>query len=976
MPNCTVMDAPRLRRLAALTLHLAALAAVVAARPEAQAAPATGDAAMRATELRCEFLADPLAIDERSPRLSWRLEGPGRGLRQTAYRVLVASSPERLARGQGDLWDTDKVPSSETVGIPYNGRPLVSRDRCYWRVMTWDQAGKPSRWSRPATWTMGLLLKDDWEAKWISHRDTRPLHTSRSELYLPPPRQFRKEFTAGKPVKRATVYATALGLYDLELNGKRVGDAVFTPGWTDYKKRLYYQAFDVTPLVRSGANALGATVAEGWYSGYVGYGLLVGYGPHRTGRYFYGKTPALLAQLELEYADGSREIVGTGPDWKVTDRGPVREADFLMGEVHDARQELSGWSSPGFSAAGWEPAILATENGSTKAPFFDSSGQREVELGFTDPPRYETYPGPPVRATEELKTVRISEPKPGTYIFDLGQNIAGVARLKVKGPAGTRVQLRFGEMLHPDGRLMTENLRRARATDAYILRGDPAGETWQPRFTYHGFQFVEVTGYPGQPGPDAITGVVLHSDTPLTSTFESSDPVVNKVYQNAVWTQRGNFVELPTDCPQRDERLGWMGDAQIYVRAATYHADVASFFNKWLREVEEAQLPNGAYPDYAPYPMFHGGPTGYGTAWTDAGIICPYTIWKVYGDRRIIERFYPSMARFIQFRQERSPDFRGVNQGNTWGDWLSLGEQTPIEFVDAAYFAQSARLMSEMADALGWSADAAKYRRLYQAVRGRFQADYQNPDGTLKVDTQTAYTLALYFDLVPPDLRQEAGDRLAARVEANQGRMATGFLGTRHLLPVLTATGHQDLALRLLQSREFPSWGYEVVNGATSIWERWNSFVKGKGFGDASMNSFSHYSFGAVTEWMFQSLAGIETDGPGFRRIIVRPGPPTALIARGEKPIDQVKAEYRSIHGPIRSEWKLEAGRFNLSLDVPPNTTATVYLPAAPADGVTEGGKPLTQAEGVKLLRTEGDRAVLEVGSGSYRFTSNPGPVR
>lgn len=957
------LPAPRV-----LLVPVLACLAAVAAWPSATAA--AGDTPLRVTDLRCEYLADPLAIDERAPRLSWRLESPARGERQRAYRVLVASTPQLLARGKGDLWDTGRQEGERNVGVVYDGVPLESRERAFWKVMAWDQHGKPSRWSPPAAWGMGLLLKDDWQASWISYRDTAPLHTSRQQLHLPPPRLYRKEFSAAKPVKRALLYATALGLYELEINGRRVGDAYFTPGWTDYKKRVYYQAYDVTGHLRPGANAVGASVAEGWYSGYVGYGLLVGYGPNRAGRYFYGKTPALLAQLELEYADGSTEVIGTGADWRVTDRGPEREADFLMGETYDARLEASGWSSPGFTAAGWEPAILAAANGSTKAPFFDSAGQREVELGFVEPARYEVYPGPPVRTTQELKPVRITEPKPGTYIFDLGQNFAGIARLKVKGAAGTRVQLRFGEMLHPDGRLMTENLRRARATDTYILRGDPAGETWQPRFTYHGFQYVEVTGYPGKPGLDAITGVVLHSDTPLTSSFECSDPVVNQVYRNAVWTQRANFVELPTDCPQRDERLGWMGDAQIYVRAATYHADVASFYNKWLREVEEAQLPSGAYPDYAPYPMFHGGPEGYGTAWTDAGIICPYTLYTVYGDTRFIERFYPSMVNFINFRLKRAPDLRGKAAGNNWGDWLALGETTPIEYVDAAYFAQSARLMSEMAAATGWDRDARRFRKLFEDIRARFQADYLNADGTLKVDTQTAYALALYFDLVPEALRRSAGDRLAAKVQANGGRMATGFLGTRHLLPVLTATGHQDLALRLLQSREFPSWGYEVVNGATSIWERWNSFTREKGFGDAGMNSFSHYSFGAVTEWMFESLAGIDTADPGFRRLIVRPGPPAGAAGGAQKPIDHARAEYRSVQGVIASEWRQSPDRFELALTLPPNTTALVYLPARSAEGITEAGRPLREAAGVQYLRQEEGRAVLQVGAGTYRFAA------
>lgn len=936
----------------------------------ADRSPAGGGKALHPVDLRCEYLVNPQGIDETAPRLNWRLAGEGRGLRQSAYRVLVASSPELLAKDKGDLWDSGRISTNATTGIAYAGKPLASRTQCYWKVRSWDQSAKATPWSEPARWSMGLLAPQDWQAEWISFRDRSPLHTSRSELSLPSPRYYRHEFQAARPIKRATLYSTALGIYELRLNGERIGDAAFAPGWADYHQRAYYNTYDVTSQLKRGANALGAMVAEGWYSGYVGYGLLVGYGPNRVGKYFYGKTPALRAQLEIEYADGGREQIMTGPHWKVTDRHPIREADILMGEVYDARMELAGWDRAGFDASNWEPAILAQDNGSTKATFFDSAGQREVELGFVPPKRLQAYPGVPIRATGELKTVRVTEPKPGTYIFDLGQNFSGVARLKVQGPAGTKVQLRFGEMLHPDGRLMTENLRKARATDTYILKGTPGGETWEPRFTYHGFQYVEVTGFPGKPGPDAITGVVLHSDTPLTSAFECSDPVINRLYQNVVWTQRANFFEIPTDCPQRDERLGWTGDAQIYVRAATYHADVSAFFTKWVQDLVESQRESGAYPDYAPYPMYHGGKEGYGTAWTDAGIICPYTIYQVYGDTRIIERSYPSMVRFMEFRQRRSPDLRGVKHGNTWGDWLALGQQTPIEYVDAAYFAYSARLLSEMAAAIGKTEDAAKYRKLFENVQARFQADYLKPDGSLSVDTQTAYALALWVGLLPEKGRPGAGGRLASMIRTNGGRMATGFLGTRPLLPVLTTAGQHELAVQLLQSRQFPSWGYEVVNGATSIWERWNSFTKDKGFGDAGMNSFSHYSFGAVSEWMFQSLAGIDTDGPGFRKIVLRPGPAVAEGNPEVRPIHWVRAEYRSQHGPIATRWKRDNGKFELEATVPPNTTATLYLPAKQREGITEGGKPAEKAAAVRFLRMEGERAVFELGSGRFSFSS------
>ena len=594
-----------------------------------------------------------------------------------------------------------------------------------------------------------------------------------------------------------------------------------------------------------------------------------------------------------------------------------------------------------------------------------------MDLAFRPPPKLEAFPGVPVRSIEEIKPTGLTTPTNGVYIFNLGQNFAGVARLKVKGPAGTQVRLRYGEMLHPDGRLMTENLRKARAIDHYVLRGDPQGATYVPRFTFHGFQYVEVTGYPGKPGLDAITGIVLHSDTPLTSDFECSDPVVNRLFKNIVWTQRANFLDLPTDCPQRDERFGWTGDAQIYVGAATYNADVAAFYTKWLRELMESQRPSGAFPGYAPFPFQHGW--DFGTAWCDAGVICPWTIWRAYGDTRIIERCWEPMTRFIAWRKGASKEFLGVAHGNEWGDWLSVNEKTPIDYIDTAYFAYSTKLMSEMAQAIGKTTEAADYGEMFAKIKAAFNRKYVKPDGALSVDTQTAYALALYMDLLPENLRAAAGARLAKKIEANDGRMSTGFLGTRPLLPVLSATGQSDLAARLLQSRKYPSWGYEVEQGATTIWERWNSYTKDKGFGgpqNAEMNSFSHYSFGAVCEWMFSQLAGIQSDGVGYKRIIIRPTPPSPGSNPDQKPIDWVRAHYDSIRGRISSAWKAEGGSFSLDVSIPVNTSATVYVPARDAASVAESGKPLAQAPGVKFLRTEGDRVALAVESGTYRFTT------
>ena len=952
-------------------------------------------AELQPVALRTEYLVNPEGLDERAPRLTWRLESQLRGQRQTAYRILAASTEQKLASDDGDLWDTGKVASNQSVNVVYAGKapgwfPAV----CFWKVRVWDKDGTESVWSAPALWSLGLqsrefdwtssysaprpgALNDEWH--WISFRDTTPLHKDRGTLFLPPARHYRKEFTAGKPVKRAMLFASALGVSDFFLNGQRVSDAWFEPGWSDYHQRAYYRAHDVTRLVREGTNCLGAVVADGWYAGYVGYGLLVGYGPNKTGRYFYGKTPALLAQLRIEYADGTQARFETDTTWQVSGDGPFREADFIMGESFDARRDRPDWCRPGGASDWkWEPAILARENGSTKAGGADNCGDREVELSFQLPKRLQAYPAPPIRVTGELKAQRITEPKPGIYIFDLGQNFAGGIRLKVKGPSGARVQIRYGEMLHPDGRLMTENLRKARATDYYVLRGDADGETWSPRFTYHGFQFVELTGLAEKPALEAVTGLVVQSDTPLAGSFECSDDVLTRFWKNTTWTQRANFIEVPTDCPQRDERLGWMGDAQAYIRTASYNADVAAFFTKWLDDVEEAQRSFGAYPDYCPYPMGHGarGKT-FGTAWTDAGIICPWTIWRVYGDTRVLERHWDSMSRFMEWRAATSgSDGLGVSIGNTWGDWLNVGESTPIEFVDACYHALDCKLMAEMAAALGRKLEAGNYRNRFDTIRAAFNKAYVTNGAALTVDSQTAYVLALWIGLLPEKSAAKSAAILAEKIARNDYRMTTGFLGTKPILPALTGAGQHDLAVRLFQSRKFPSWGYEVSNGASSVWERWDSFTKEHGFDgqngkqNASMNSFSHYAFGAVIEWAFRDLAGIDTDGPGFKRILLRPGPPAPGSNPDVQPIDWVKAEYDSIHGRIVSQWKRGTGRFELNVTIPANTTATVFLPASNQAGITEGGRGLAGIEGVKFLRMEGDRAVLEIESGSYRFES------
>ncbi len=961
------------------------LGALSAAVMYSSAATAGG---MMPEALRCEYRIDPQGIDSPQPRLTWRVASADHGARQTAYRILVASNPEALADNVGDLWDSGRIASDQTVNVVYAGAPLESRAHCFWKVRVWDKQGR-AKWSEAANWTMGLMQPGDWRADYISFLDTSPVGKDPARLDLPPAHQYRKEFLAPKKIRRATLYATALGIYEFYLNGRRVSDARFAPGWTDYHQSAYYNTYDVTPLMRRGRNAMGAYVADGWYAGYLGFGLLVGAGTEKTGRDTYGKSPALMAQLEVEYTDGSREIVPTDESWKVSGDGPVREADFLMGETYDARRENAGWTEPGFDDSGWQQAIPASENGSVPATFYQdqdpatSSGDpklvgRPVDLGFHRPARLEAFPGVPVREVQKIKPVAITSPGPGVYIFNLGQNIAGVARLKVKGPRGTKVQLRYGEMLYPNGTLMTQNLRKARATDTYILGGDPHGEEWTPQFTSHGFQYVEVTGYPGRPGEGAITGIALQSDTQLTSGFECSDPMDNRLFKNIVWTQRNNFIDLPTDCPQRDERFGWMGDAQIYVHCATLNADVAAFYTKWLRQVMEAQQPDGAFPGYCPFPFQVGW--DFGTAWCDAGVICPWTLWQAYDDTNIISQCWPHLVRFMEWRKATSRDYLGVVHGNDWGDWLSFGKETPLDYVDTVYFAYTSRLMSQMAQAIGNRSEGEKYADWFGHVKTAFDKKYLRPDGSLTVDTESAYALALYMDLIPNELRGKAGAILADKIRSGEttedSGITTGFLGTRPLLPVLTGVGQNDLAVKLIQSQKFPSWGYEVAQGATTIWERWNSYTREYGFGgkdgaqNASMNSFDHYSFGAVGEWILNDLAGIQQGDPGYHKIIIYPHPPAPGRNRNHPPISWVKAHYNSIHGPIVSNWRRLADNFELEVEIPANTTATVYLPAAAPEKIRCGGRSLADAKGVQFLHMENGCAVLAVESGRYRFVA------
>jgi len=809
--------------------------------------------------------------------------------------------------------------SAESVTIKIDGS---------WKTAQTAEDGWQNENYNDRDWVNAMETADCGDMPWGNMED--------DTLDLPPSPYLRKEFSVDNPIKRAMVYVTALGLYELRINGERVGGDYFTPGWTDYNQRLYYYSYDVTDMISRGNNAIGAILARGWYAGYIG---------SKRRKNFYGENPRLLVQLEIEFADGGTKTIVTDKSWK-GGYGPIIETDFLMGETYDSRKEIPGWDRSGFDDSHWDKVTIQNIVG-WGLPHQDQIGGLK--------PTLRAYPGVTVQKIMELQPKKVTEPKKGVYVFDMGQNFAGWVRLKAKGKAGEKIALRFAEMLNPDGTVYTMNLRGARCTDTYILKGS-GQDFWEPRFTYHGFRYVEMTGCDEKPDIDAITGIVAHSNTPLVASFECSNQMVNRLYSNIVWSQRSNFMDIPTDCPQRDERMGWTGDAQIFVRTATYNMDVAAFFTKWLVDLEDGQSEAGAFPDVAP----RKPPVGEGTAaWGDAGVICPWTMYQVYGDKRVIEEHYDAMKKWIAFLQRRSKNLLCPASG--YGDWVSIASDTPKDVIATAYFAYSTNLVSKTAAVLGKEDEAREYKKLYEKIKAAFNKAYVTDDGKIKGDTQTCYVLGLHFDLLPGQKRQLATQHLIEAIKQKNWHLSTGFVGLSYLLPTLTETGNLGIAYRLLMNDTFPSWGYSIKNGATTIWERWDGWTEDGGFQDPSMNSFNHYSFGAVGRWLFGTVAGIDTDNPGFKKIIIRPQP-------GE--ITSAKASYDSINGEIATDWVQKGGTFRLDVTIPTNTTATVYVPADDVEAVTESGEKIADAEAVEFLRIVNDCAVFAVGSGQYRFES------
>jgi len=889
--------------------------------------------------LRLENLVNPIGLDVLQPRFGWQLVADRRNVSQTAYEIRVAADLTDLSAGKKLLWTSGKTQSEASVWVPYNGPALVSGKKYWWQVRVWDNAGNVSLWSEQAFWQMGLLKAADWQAKWIS--------VSAPEDSTQPSPMFRKEFFAKKKIASATAFITAHGLYEAQINGQRVGQDYLTPGWTAYQKRLQYQAYDVTNLLKNGVNAIGVTLGNGWWRGNIGWANVNG---------FYGKDISLLFQLDLEYTDGSRETIGSDGNWKYTTDGPVRNSEIYHGETYDARLEQLGWSSPGFNDSKWSQAAV-------------KDFSKENLIG--------TY-NEPIRKHETFKPVKIFRTPKGELVADFGQNLVGWVELKARGKGGDRITLKFAEVLDKKGNFYTDNLRAARCTDIWILKGN--GEAhFEPHFTFHGFRYAKISyypkgssdeeGFPGELTQEDITAVALYSAMRPAGSFTSSDPLINQLQHNIQWGQRGNFLDVPTDCPQRDERLGWTGDAQAFSRTAAFNFDVHNFFAKWLKDMAADQQPDGMVPWVIPNVLRPRN--GASAGWADAATIIPWNMWLAYGDRRILEDQYPSMKAWVEYMRAQSKNDLW-NTGEHFGDWLFYSKAddndgrsaiTDKYLIAQCFYAHSTQLLINAAQVLGKKDEVATYSELLKKVKAAYLNEYVTPNGRPLSSTQTAYVLALQFDMLPENQREKAAKNLADNIKSYRDHLTTGFLGTPYLCHVLTRFGYNDLAYTLLNQKTYPSWLYPVTRGATTIWERWDGIRPDSSFQAVTMNSFNHYAYGAIGDWMYRVMAGLDTepDAPGYKAIRIQPRPGGGFT--------EAAATLQTLYGQASSKWKLDDKKLTLEVEIPANTTAAILVPTSDSSTITEGGESLKSLPEIKITGTENGYLILKIGSGKYRFT-------
>jgi alpha-L-rhamnosidase len=855
------------------------------------------------SELRFEHHREPFGIGESLPRLSWVVNSNQPSWHQSAYAVeLYGPAGELLAA-------TGRIESDQSVRVDWPFQPLESRQRAAVRVRAWNQGGESTAWSELSQVETGLLQPSDWQAAMIAPDWDEDL------THPQPAPMLRSEFHTRAAVTHARLYITAHGVYEVHINGTVVGDHVMAPGWTSYPNRLRYQTFDVAELINAGPNAIGAILGDGWYRGRLSFG-----GGKRNN---YGDRLGLLAQLEIRYEDGTREVVVTDERWRAS-RGPIVASDIYDGETYDARLEQEKWSLPGFDNKVW-------------------TGVRTIERDLST---LFAPVGPPVRRIEEIEPLNISTSPSGKTIVDFGQNLVGRLRITVRGEAGQTITLRHAEVLE-DGELSIRPLRTAKATDVYICKG--AGmEIWEPRFTFHGFRYAEVSGWPGELKATSLRAVVCHSDMERTGWFECSDPLVNRLHENVVWGMRGNFFDVPTDCPQRDERLGWTGDIQVFSPTASFLFDSAGFLASWLHDLAAEQDARGVVPIIIPNVLPE--PVLAAAAWGDAAAVVPWVLYQRFGDVKILEDQFESMKRWVDAIENIAGENRLWDTGFQFGDWLDpnappdnpAAALTPGFMVATAYFARSAELVAQAGRVIDRQKEAEHYTQLAAEVRAAFSAEYVTPNGRLLSDSTTAYAMALEFALFQDDTqRSRAAQRLVELVEQNGYHISTGFVGTPIICDALCSAGAYDAAFKLLMQQECPSWLYSVTMGATTIWERWDSLLPDGSVNPGEMTSFNHYALGSIADWLHRRVAGLAPAAPGYRQLEIRP-----LIGGG---LTSASARHKTPYGMAEAGWRIEDDTTKVDVTVPPNATAIVYLPG-------EFSQPVEVGSGRYQWVVEGDQ--------------------
>lgn len=833
-------------------------------------------------KLQVEHVCKPLGIGSAQPYLSWVIETDIQGWTQIAYEIEEYDSSGNLKN------QTGRIESEQSVLVAWTFPPLASRERVSVRVRVWGKDGSISDWSEPVVIETGLLSPSDWSARFISPTWQEDTTQSNPSPYL------RREFDLRGEVKSARLYITALGVYEAQLNGKVIGDHILAPGWTVYDQRLRYQTFDVTSMLNKGRNAIGAILGDGWFRGRIGF--------NGGWSNIYGEQLGLLAQLEIQYADGTSELIATDYHWRAA-TGAILMNSIYDGETYDARLEPSGWGMPGFDDSGW-------------------SGVRGVDWDLES---LEAPLSPPVRRIESVAPVSIIESPSGKTILDFGQNLVGWVAITANGSAGQTITLRHAEVLE-NGELGTRPLRFAKATDQYTLKGG-GPETWEPRFTFHGFRYAEITGWQGAVNLQDLRAIVLHSDLERTGWFECSDALLNQLHQNVIWSMRGNFLDVPTDCPQRDERLGWTGDLQVFAPTASYLYDVSGFLQSWLKDLAtEQHKVNGSVPPVIPNIL--GGSFGGAAAWADAATVVPLVVYQRFGDKQILADQFESMCAWVDYVAKAAGEKFLWDQGFQFGDWLDptappdnpAQARTDKAIVASAYFVHSANLVVKAAEILGHNDVKEKYMALAAQARAAFVREYITPSGRMMSDAETAYAMALVFDLLPTsEQRQRAGDRLSDLVRDSGYHIRMGFVGTPIICDALCSTGHYVAAYRLLLQQECPSWLYPVTMGATTIWERWDSMLPDGSINPGQMTSFNHYALGAVADWMHRTIGGLTPTEPGYKRIEIRPRPGGGIT--------HANARHVTPYGLAESSWKIQDGTFHLNATIPANTSALVTLP-------------------------------------------------